>query len=126
MAIGAACNSPGSVDLSSNDSTNVVGEALFGETLFVDSLHRHKYDDILRQLRRTAATGNPTSEELLGVLLLGGPSALRFSGAYGQNTCEALAWFDRAATHGSQVGNAYRNLMGQAELTFARKHCLIF
>lgn len=121
MAIGAACNSPGSVDLSSKDSTKVAGD-----TLFIDSPNQLEYDDILKQLRRTAETGNPTSEELLGVLLLGGPSALRFSGAYGQNTCEALAWFDRAATRGSQIGHAYRNLMGQAELTFARKHCLIF
>jgi len=82
------------------------------------------YETLLDQLRRAARAGDVPSQELLGVLLLGGPAALDFGGASGQQTCEALAWLDRADAGGSRLGRGYATLLGAGKRRYARANCL--
>ena len=114
-----ACRSTGNEERSSDEAANASNDARS------IAVHEHgAYDSILRRLRSAALAGHPGSRELLGVLLLGGPAALQLSGASGQQTCEALGWFDLAADQGSEIGRAYRDLLSPAERSFARRHCL--
>lgn len=82
------------------------------------------FEGTLELLRKAANAGNLEAQELLPVLLLGGPSSLQMGGEGGLKTCEALLWFDRAAAQGSRLGETFKGMMGASELAFARKHCM--
>jgi hypothetical protein len=95
-----------------------------GRALAIAAGRRGDFGALLEQLRVDARSGDVASQELLGMLLLGGPAALSFGGADGERTCEALAWLALAADHGSRVGADYRDMMGTAESAYARRRCV--
>lgn len=67
------------------------------------------YPAMLQWLRQAAAQGLVPAQELLGVVLLGGPQLL--GPTMDAAPCEALAWFRQAADQGSGTGRLHRDLL---------------
>lgn len=119
VAIGVACSSRDNEVFGLRQASTSSNDAPV-----IEAHNRDNYDDTLKRLRGAAVAGDPAAQELLGILLLGGSAVLQFSGVRGRQNCEALAWFDRAADQGGQVGRGYRDSLSRTELSYARRYCL--
>lgn len=61
--------------------------------------------EMLYQLRLAAAEDHLRSQEMLGLILLAGPTL--FGEAVAHNLCESRAWLERAEARGSVTGRLY-------------------
>lgn len=80
-------------------------------SLALEAQTARDYGAMVGWLRSAAEAGHRPAQEMLGMVLLGGPTL--FGAAVPRAPCEALGWFIRAADQGSEIGRAHRNLLNR-------------